>query len=49
METYFKGFKAEYTGKVISLHGGTFYELLILEGFLKGQTKVTQVAPKAGK
>lgn len=43
--TYWKGDKAEYTGKVEVLHGGTFYELLMLEGHLKGQTKLTSHAP----
>ncbi len=44
--TYFKGDKAEYTGKVVSLHGGTFYEVVLLEGHLIGQTKLVTNAPK---
>jgi hypothetical protein len=38
---------AVYTGKVISLHGGTFYEVRMVEGRFAGQTKVTARAPKA--
>jgi hypothetical protein len=44
--TYFRGDLAQYTGKTMVLHGGLFYEILILEGHLKGQTKVTDRAPK---
>ena len=44
--TYFKGDKAEYTGKVVVLHGGTFYEVVMLEGHMKGATKVVKNAPK---
>ena len=44
--TYFNGDFARYTGKTITLHGGLFYEIEILEGHMKGQTKVTQRAPK---
>jgi hypothetical protein len=44
--TYFNGDLAQYTGKVMTLHGGLFYEIVILEGHMKGKTKVTQRAPK---
>lgn len=42
---YFKGDLAEYTGKTVTLHGGLFYEIKLLEGHMKGKTKVTQRAP----
>ncbi len=45
--TYTKGDKAEYTGKVLTIHGGTFYEVLMLEGLHKGELKVVTHAPKA--
>lgn len=45
--TYWNGDKARYTGKTMVLHGGTFYEIVLIEGHLKGQTKVTQRAPQA--
>ena len=44
--TYWNGDLARYTGKTMTLHGGLFYEVELLEGRLKGQTKVTQRAPK---
>lgn len=44
-KTYFHGDAAEYTGKTEQLHGGTFHEIKILEGHLKGQTKLTQRPP----
>lgn len=44
--TYFYGDLARYTGKTEVIHGALFYELEILEGHLKGQTKVTQRAPQ---
>lgn len=43
--TYWHGDKAEYTGKSERMHGGLFYEVRLLEGHLKGQTKWTQRAP----
>ncbi len=48
---YFHGDKGAYTGKVEHLHGGTFYEIQLVEGHLKGQTKlITQApAPSAGE
>ena len=45
--TFWKGFEAEYTGKTIQLHGAIFYEIRIVEGFMTGQIKLTQAAPKA--
>lgn len=47
--TTWKGDAAVYTGKTQLLHGGLFYELLLLEGHLEGQTKLTLHAPKAPK
>lgn len=47
MTTYWKGDKAEYTGKVLQLHGATFYELRLLEGHRKGELVVTQHMPKS--
>ena len=44
--TFFKGDEAEYTGRVFQIHGGTFYEVIMLEGHLKGETKVVPTAPK---
>lgn len=43
--TYWNGDLARYTGTTMTLHGGLFYEIEILEGHLTGQTKVTQRAP----
>jgi hypothetical protein len=43
--TYWKGDKAVYTGNVLQLHGGTFYEIQMVEGHLKGQLEVTKHAP----
>ena len=45
--TYFKGDKAEYTGQVLTIHGGTFYEVRMVEGIHKGSLKVVTNAPKA--
>ena len=45
--TYWKGDKAEYTGATQELHGGTFYEIRIVEGRLKGETKLTPQPPAA--
>lgn len=44
--TYFKGDEAHYTGKTQVVGGGTFYEVVIVEGHLKGQTKLVKDAPK---
>jgi hypothetical protein len=43
--TYFKGDKAEYTGNTHELHGGTFYEVKMLEGADAGKTKVVTNPP----
>lgn len=43
---YFKGDLAKYTGNTVVLHGGLFFEIELLEGHLKGQTKHTQRAPE---
>lgn len=40
--TYWKGDLAYYTGKKEYIHGGLFYEVKLLEGHLKGQSKWTQ-------
>ena len=37
---YFKGDLAEYTGKVEHLHGGKFYEVVLLEGHLEGKKRL---------
>lgn len=42
---YWHGDLARYTGVTMTLHGGLFYEIEILEGWLKGQFKLTQRAP----
>ena len=44
--TYLFGDLAEYTGKVTVIHGGTFYEVIMLEGHMKGESKVTTTPPK---
>jgi hypothetical protein len=44
---YWKGDLARYTGKTVSLYGGLFYEIELLEGHMKGETKLTQRAPDA--
>jgi hypothetical protein len=43
--TYFNGDQAEYTGVVLQIHGGTFYEVVMLEGIYKGQTKAVKNPP----
>ena len=43
--TYFKGDKARYTGKSEVLHGGLFYEVVVLEGHRKGEKKWVHNAP----
>ena len=45
--TYSKGDKAEYTGKSEILYGKVFYEVLLLEGHLKGQIRVVANPPKS--
>lgn len=44
--TYFKGDKAKYTGNVIELYGGRFYEVEMMEGWFKGKTKLVVNGPK---
>lgn len=44
--TYFKGDKAQYTGHATKLHGGLFYEVVLLEGYQQGQTKLVTKAPE---
>ena len=39
--TYWKGDAAKYTGKVEHRYGGVFYEIEMLEGHLKGQTRLS--------
>jgi hypothetical protein len=43
--TYWKGDRAEYTGKTMMLHGGLFFEVEMMEGRLVGQLKVTMHGP----
>jgi hypothetical protein len=40
--TYFKGDLAEYTGKVEEIYGGTFREVVLIEGHLKGETRLVK-------
>ena len=42
---YIFGDRAVYTGKVVEAYGGTFYEVKMLEGHLKGQMKVVKQPP----
>ena len=42
---YVFGDRAAYTGKVVEAYGGTFYEVRMLEGHLKGQLKVVKQPP----
>lgn len=44
-QLFWKGDLAEYTGNKEFLHGAWFYEIVILEGHLKGQTKWTLREP----
>lgn len=44
--TYFKGDKAEYTGKTQWVSGVVFYEVVLIEGHLKGKTKLVVNAPR---
>jgi diguanylate cyclase (GGDEF)-like protein len=46
-ETYINGDRAVYTGKTQQLHGGTFYEVEMMEGRDKGKTRVTQKTPES--
>src|SRR5262249_18713624 len=45
-ETYWKGDRAEYTGKSDEIAGGTFYELELMEGHRKGEKVWTSHAPQ---
>lgn len=45
--TYVFGDKAAYTGKVVEAYGGTFYEVVMLEGHLEGQLKAVKQPPMA--
>lgn len=47
MVTYFKGDAAEYTGRVVVVAGGTFYEVKMLEGVSVGLFKVVKNPPVA--
>lgn len=42
---YYKGDLARYTGKTKVMHGGTFYEVEMLNGHMRGALKVTVRAP----
>lgn len=42
---YVFGDRAAYTGKVVEAYGGTFYEVLVLEGHMAGQMKVVKQPP----
>ena len=49
METiYYKGNKAEYTGKSEFMYGCWFFQIRILEGRLKGTLKDTSKCPDCG-
>jgi hypothetical protein len=43
--TYVFGDKAVYTGKVVEAYGGTFHEVLMLEGHMEGQLKAVKQPP----
>ena len=45
--TYIFGDRAEYTGKVVEAYGGTFYEVVMLEGHMEGQLKAVKQPPMA--
>ena len=42
---YVFGDRAAYTGKVVEAYGGTFYEVMMLEGHMAGQLKVVKQPP----
>ena len=44
-QAYFKGDLAYYTGKTEMIHGGLFYEVLMAEGYMKGQIKYIKTPP----
>ena len=41
--TFFYGDIAEFTGRTEDLHGRLFYEIVLLEGHEKGQSKLVRV------
>lgn len=42
---YFKGDRAKYTGNTIVKYNTIWYEIVLLEGHMKGQKKVTSKKP----
>lgn len=42
---YYQGDKAVYTGKAEIIHGGCFYEIKMIAGRFKGETKVVKTSP----
>lgn len=46
VSTHWKGDRAEYTGSTREMHGGTFHEVEIKDGHLKGKKKWTQKTPQ---
>ena len=42
MKVFFKGDRCEYTGKTVKLYGGVFYEVRLIEGHLKGETRLVK-------
>lgn len=44
-QTYTAGSLAEYTGKVETIFGGVFYEVLMLEGPDKGELRLVAWSP----
>ena len=45
---YFNGDLAKYTGESIVLHGARWFEVVMLEGHLKGQIKHLSQCPDCG-
>ena len=43
--TYIFGDRAEYTGRSVIAYGGTFYEVVMLEGHMAGQMKAVKQPP----
>jgi hypothetical protein len=44
--SYWKGFKVRYTGISEIIHGGLFYQIILLEGPDKGKIRWTTWEPK---
>lgn len=44
--TYFKGDRAQYTGKMETVGGQVFHEVRLLEGHMKGETKLVKGGPE---